>query len=186
MGEPFCGPALYAGHDFHVVDANPAAENYAADICQAMPQKLRTPVRGLPSSQQENVQAIVRAYSSQLFFSGDPFTVSAGQYSYEFQINSFPSSTSNLSRVEMVYLVFLVQSTAQRLPKYSEEARSKLTEREWQVADLIAAGLTNAQIAEQTSTSIHTVKTHILNIYKKLDVKNRASLIRALGSMGED
>lgn len=177
---------IMVDHDFHVVDANPAAENYAADICQAIPQKVRIPVRGLPSSQQANAQAIIRAYSSQLFFSSDPFTVSTGQYSYEFQINSFPSSTSNLSRVEMVYLIFLVQSTARRLPKYSEEARPKLTEREWQVADLIAAGLTNAQIAEQTSTSIHTVKTHILNIYKKLDVKNRASLIRALDSMRED
>lgn len=181
-----CG-VIMANHDFQIVEVNSAAETYAADICQAMPSKMRISVQGLPSSQHENVQMLIRAYKGQLFFSSSPFVVSSKQYSYEFQISSFPSHTSNLSRVEMVYLIFLIQSAlSESPPEYSEKTRSKLTEREWQVANLITRGLTNEQIAEATSISIHTVKTHILKIYKKLGVKNRVSLNRVLDNMRED
>ncbi|MCZ7545709.1 MAG: LuxR C-terminal-related transcriptional regulator [Anaerolineae bacterium] len=48
-----------------------------------------------------------------------------------------------------------------------------LTEREVDVLRLLAQGLTNPQIAEELVIGVGTVKTHTLNIYRKLDVHNR-------------
>lgn len=52
-----------------------------------------------------------------------------------------------------------------------------LTSRELEIALLIMDGLTNQDIADKLYISIKTVKTHIYNIYQKLDIKNRTELI---------
>jgi len=52
-----------------------------------------------------------------------------------------------------------------------------LSERETEVLRLVAAGLSNREIAEQLFLSLGTVKTHVHNIYGKLDVRNRAQAI---------
>lgn len=48
-----------------------------------------------------------------------------------------------------------------------------LTRRESEVLAVMAAGATNDEIASELCISIHTVKTHIYNIYHKIDVPNR-------------
>jgi len=52
-----------------------------------------------------------------------------------------------------------------------------LTERELEVLQLIAAGLSNREIAEALFIAISTVKTHINNIYGKLDVSSRTQAL---------
>jgi len=52
-------------------------------------------------------------------------------------------------------------------------AEDPLSPREREVLALVAQGLTNAQIAERLTTSEHTVKFHLKNIYQKLGVTNR-------------
>jgi DNA-binding CsgD family transcriptional regulator len=49
----------------------------------------------------------------------------------------------------------------------------KLSGREQEILDLLALGLSNREIGEQLFVSVNTVKTHILSLYNKLDVKNR-------------
>jgi len=49
----------------------------------------------------------------------------------------------------------------------------KLTSREQEILDLLALGLSNKEIGEKLFVSVNTVKTHILSLYNKLDVKNR-------------
>lgn len=48
-----------------------------------------------------------------------------------------------------------------------------LTPREQEVLNLIAAGATDKEMAEQLSLSLHTVKTHVRNILSKLHAVNR-------------
>jgi LuxR family maltose regulon positive regulatory protein len=48
-----------------------------------------------------------------------------------------------------------------------------LSSRELEVLDLIAAGLTNQQVAVRLYVSLHTVKSHARNIYAKLGVSSR-------------
>jgi LuxR family maltose regulon positive regulatory protein len=59
-----------------------------------------------------------------------------------------------------------------------------LSERELEVLQLIAQGLTNREIASRLYLSLHTVKAHSRNIYSKLGVHNRTRAVsrgRALG-----
>ena len=52
-----------------------------------------------------------------------------------------------------------------------------LTDRELEVLRLVAAGLSNVEIAGQLVLAVGTVKKHISNIYGKLGVKRRAQAI---------
>ena len=52
-----------------------------------------------------------------------------------------------------------------------------LSKQENNIKDLIIEGKTNKEIAEELFISISTVKTHITNIYSKLNVSNRKELI---------
>jgi len=55
-----------------------------------------------------------------------------------------------------------------------------LTQREQEVADLLVKGYTYAKIGETLYISMPTVKTHVSNIYKKVEVKNKMELFYAL------
>jgi len=73
--------------------------------------------------------------------------------------------------------------TKEGKPKIAIDAKLKemdLTNREKDVLKLIAQGHTNDQIAEKMFISKNTVKSHIKNIYLKLDVKNRIQVIQKL------
>jgi len=52
-----------------------------------------------------------------------------------------------------------------------------LTQREKEIVSLVAKGLSNQNIADQLFISLYTVKAHMKNIFKKMDVTNRSSLI---------
>ncbi|MBC8334604.1 MAG: response regulator transcription factor [Anaerolineales bacterium] len=53
----------------------------------------------------------------------------------------------------------------------------KLTEREIQMLHLLSSGSKTSQLAEQMSISENTVKTHIRNIFEKLEVSSRAEAV---------
>ncbi|MGF1457482.1 MAG: response regulator [Leptolyngbyaceae cyanobacterium] len=58
---------------------------------------------------------------------------------------------------------------------------SPLTERELEVLELIVAGYSNAQIAEELYITVGTVKTHVCNILNKLSASDRTqAAVRAL------
>ncbi|GAB4273853.1 MAG: response regulator transcription factor [Candidatus Promineifilaceae bacterium] len=52
-----------------------------------------------------------------------------------------------------------------------------LTPREKEILILLAHGFNNREIADQLFISINTVKTHRLNVYKKLDINDRSDLV---------
>ena len=54
-----------------------------------------------------------------------------------------------------------------------EKTPSLLTAREKEVLAMVASGLNNTQIAEKLFISHHTVKTHLYNLFKKINVPNR-------------
>jgi DNA-binding NarL/FixJ family response regulator len=57
-------------------------------------------------------------------------------------------------------------------------AEATLTDREQDVLDLLAEGLSNQRIADRLGISPHTVKFHIASIYDKLDARTRTQAVR--------
>jgi non-specific serine/threonine protein kinase len=61
-------------------------------------------------------------------------------------------------------------------PAYPESTSSPLTNRERQVTELVAAGLTNRQVADRLMIGTRTVDSHVAHIIRKLGITNRAQL----------
>ena len=62
--------------------------------------------------------------------------------------------------------------------------KDSLTKQQLAIANLVAQGLTNREIAEQLFLSENTIKFHIQNIMRKLDVHNRIALVAKLMQEG--
>jgi DNA-binding NarL/FixJ family response regulator len=63
-------------------------------------------------------------------------------------------------------------------------ASEPLSQRELEVLELIAQGSTNREAAKQLFISETTVKTHLLHVYAKLGVNDRAAAVAAAFSRG--
>ena len=51
--------------------------------------------------------------------------------------------------------------------------QARLTEREREVLELLAEGLSNAAIAERLVVSVHTVRNHVANLSTKLGAHSK-------------
>jgi DNA-binding NarL/FixJ family response regulator len=68
-----------------------------------------------------------------------------------------------------------------RIMRNSFEAAIRLTSRESDVLRLLARGLTYTQVSDALGVSLHTVTSHVKNVYRKLEVHSaRAAVWRAL------
>ena len=63
--------------------------------------------------------------------------------------------------------------------------RSTLTDREWEVLDLVAAGAANDEIARTLVLSTETVRSHLKNLYRKLGVRSRGEAAAAARQLRE-
>lgn len=77
---------------------------------------------------------------------------------------------------QMLQQTFLLAQSALGVQK-KPESIGQLTARENEVAQAVADGLSNRQIAERCDISERTVKAHLTNIFKKLDIKDRVALV---------
>ena len=77
------------------------------------------------------------------------------------------------------------QSARRRLPMVGQRPVT-LTNREWQVLDLMRDGLTTKEIADRLFIATVTVRTHISSILRKLNVADRDEAIRLVGAPKED
>ena len=59
-----------------------------------------------------------------------------------------------------------------------------LSDRELEVLQLMASGAANKQIASDLTISESTVKTHVTNIFQKLDVNHRTEAVTKAMSKG--
>lgn len=66
----------------------------------------------------------------------------------------------------------------------SKPRTSALTSREQEVMKLLAEGRTVREVAGELSLSVKTVEAHKLNLMRKLDIHNRASLVEYASQQG--
>jgi LuxR family maltose regulon positive regulatory protein len=90
--------------------------------------------------------------------------------------------------VRRLLAAFPVAEPEQTSPSKTQAPRSELieplSERELQVLELIAEGLTNQEIASRLYLSLNTIKGHIRNIYGKLGVHSRTQAVARARTFG--
>jgi DNA-binding CsgD family transcriptional regulator len=65
------------------------------------------------------------------------------------------------------------------------KATTGLTPAQTRVAELVAAGSTNAEIARELHMSLRTVQSHLSHVYREHGVSSRSQLIAALAASGD-
>jgi DNA-binding NarL/FixJ family response regulator len=71
----------------------------------------------------------------------------------------------------------LIERFAGSAPRECPPALVDLTPRELEVLQLVARGLSNAEIAAELVVSEHTAKTHVAHILDKLDLRDRVQAV---------
>ena len=87
-----------------------------------------------------------------------------------------------LAALERARLQSIAMRRQQQLQRETEQRLARLTKREREVCDLVAAGLLNKQIAVELGMSEKTVKVHRGRATRKLDVDSVAALVRLLST----
>jgi DNA-binding CsgD family transcriptional regulator len=93
---------------------------------------------------------------------------------YELARRCGAGSLAEFARAEL-------RATGVRLRREALSGRDALTASERRIAELAAAGASNAEIAQTQFLTVKTVEMHLTRAYRKLDVTGRAGLARALG-----
>lgn len=86
-------------------------------------------------------------------------------------VNDFHESYKSTDKEKVIETDILVRTIDEIAEAH------KLTNREREIVPLVYMGASNAQVAEQLFVSLNTVKTHMKNIFEKLDVASRMELV---------
>lgn len=73
-----------------------------------------------------------------------------------------------------------MQMAAATLPDVPADEPPQLTARERQIALLLRDGASNKLLARQLGIGLPTVKTHLLNLFRKVGARNRTELVARL------
>jgi DNA-binding NarL/FixJ family response regulator len=71
-----------------------------------------------------------------------------------------------------------------RQARESSGVRASLTDRELEILELVAIGLTVKQVATRLRLSPRTVETHIAKLYRKLGARNRVQAVSRAAALG--
>ena len=85
-----------------------------------------------------------------------------------------------LTCIELALSNHIQQTTSKQeltLEQVNEHIESPLSEREFEILLEMKSGKTNVALAETLFVSVNTIKSHLQNIYSKMDVKNRTEAL---------
>lgn len=91
---------------------------------------------------------------------------------------------SRLEKDQAVFLNNMIKAFSNREEINNADINEILSIREMEVLKYLKEGLNNTEIANSLFVSVNTVKTHLLNIYTKLDVHSRTEALAKANELG--
>lgn len=77
------------------------------------------------------------------------------------------------------------QDVSSKITIHEAVKRFELTKREEMILKLLMEGVRNEEICEQLGIRVNTLKKHVLNIYRKLGIKNRVQMFKMILEQNE-
>jgi DNA-binding NarL/FixJ family response regulator len=152
--------------DAAILDVNLESEQDGIDIAGYINEKFQLPFLFLTSySDKETLERAKKVKPSGYIVK--PFNEKTLLASLEIAISNF-TSEKNHSLPPL------------SLDKINGYLLSPISDREFELVQLLYEGITNTQIADKLFISVNTVKTHLKSIYLKLDAGTRIEVIRRL------
>lgn len=149
--------------DAAILDVNLESEQDGIDIAEQINQKYKLPFLFLTSySDKDTLRRAKKVNPSGYIVK--PFNEKTLLASLEIAISNHASAINE----KLPVLNF---------EKINKHLLSPLSDREFEIVQLVYDGITNNQIAEKTFVSVNTIKTHLKNIYLKLDANTRYGVI---------
>lgn len=140
----------------------PIKQHFGADVPVAVMTRIPSPVEAVKALQQ-GARAYLNAHALPVVLQRVHDTVSSGAVWLGADLVEFLSAALHVD--------------APTAPSESNQTwRSRLTEREVQVAEMIGRGLNNKLVARQMQITERTVKGHLTSIFTKLNVTDRLML----------
>jgi two-component system, NarL family, response regulator YdfI len=182
---------LLAARDVEVVGSNATMETLAEMLADAAPDVVLIDSSGEPfEAMLESIVASGLASDVSVVILGDGITPAASADALRAGIRAaLPGDISPdqlvaaLQAVASGLLVLHPSHVNERLPAGSSPSRvldelaEALTRRELEVLQMLAAGLSNKEIAARLSISEHTVKFHVASILGKLGAGSRTEAV---------
>ena len=98
------------------------------------------------------------------------------------EVDRLADNIRSVNRGEVLLAPRIAEKVVQQLSRIHEESAQReealdvLTPREQEVFELASRGLKNSEIAAELYLSEKTIKTHLRNIYNKLELRSKAEL----------
>lgn len=93
--------------------------------------------------------------------------------------DTFRNSVMTILDIHDTVISSKIQSSVQQVQSQQLDKSIELTEREREALQLLALGYSNQKIADKLYISKATIKTHLHNLFQKLEVKNRTEAVMA-------
>jgi two-component system, NarL family, nitrate/nitrite response regulator NarL len=111
-------------------------------------------------------------------------TGAAGFLGVEATLDELTNAVSAISIGEDVCTSRIAGALVRYMSSAAPGHVSRLSYRELQIADLVAVGMSNKEIARSLNIAVSTVKVHVSNAMRKLRVTRRYEISRALVASG--
>jgi DNA-binding CsgD family transcriptional regulator len=155
-----------------LVNCNDIANTFCLDILNKLSNTCST----------NPVQDVINLAFSNLDFNGinssSCLYTDFQQYKFKIVLSIIPHFYKG---VETYYHIYIIKnSDKEKIDLASIAQVYNLTERELEIIEHISQGLSNREIAHKLYISSHTVRTHIDNIFNKLNVSSRMAILHKL------
>lgn len=135
-------------------------------------------IRFLKKNMSELKLVILSTYSDKKFVSEAMRAGADGYILKNVPIDELEKILRELFEGKSCFSPYLINLTTEDECEYIEHKESfGLTMRENEILQALTHGMSNKEISSKLYISVETVKSHVKNIYKKLDVKNRVGAV---------